>query len=119
LASGYSTATPLRAVQLQLQRERLDAGSVRWAVHVPGTGSFLNTGDGTRWDLRSDQGGKATADIAIAATRSALARFLTAPPPRDLRPDDVEITGKPAAVRTFLKAIEVFPPGTDGRAVHP
>jgi hypothetical protein len=102
----------LRALQLQLQREGVDAGSVRWAVHVPGTGSFTLTGDGGRWELRSEDGPETTADISIRATRSALARFLTAPPPRDPHTEDIEITGTASAIRTFFKAIDVFPPGS-------
>ena len=105
----------LRALQLQLQREGVDAGSVRWAVHVPGTGSFTLTGDGGRWELRSEDGPETTADVSIRATRSALARFLTAPPPRDPHAEDIEITGTASAIRTFFKAIEVFPPGSPGR----
>jgi DNA-binding HxlR family transcriptional regulator len=106
----------LRALQLQLQREGVDAGSVRWTVHVPRTDNYILIGDGTRWDLRIDQGSEAIPDVTITATRSALARFLTTPPPRNLHPDDVEISGKPAAVRAFLIAIEVFPPVA---AAHP
>ena len=34
----------------------------------------------------------------------------SAQPPRDPHPDDLQITGKPAAIRAFLKSIEVFPP---------
>ncbi len=100
----------LRALQLQLQREGIDAGSVRWAVHVPRTDNYVLTSDGTRWDLRIDPDGETTPDVTITATRSALVRFLTATPPRDPHPDDVQITGKPAAIRTFLKSIEIFPP---------
>src|SRR5215207_1876759 len=69
----------LRALQLQLQREGVDAGPVRWAVHVPGTDSYILTSDGTRWDLRIDPYGGIPPDVTITATRSALARFLTAP----------------------------------------
>jgi DNA-binding HxlR family transcriptional regulator len=100
----------LRALQLQLQSEGVEAGSVRWAVHVPGADTYLLASDGTRWDLRIDPDGETTPDVTITATRSALVRFLTAPPPRDPHPDDVSITGKPAAIRTFLESIEVFPP---------
>jgi DNA-binding HxlR family transcriptional regulator len=100
----------LRALTLQLQSEGVDAGSVRWSVRLPGTDNYVITGDRSRWQLRIDQDSEATANVTITATRSGLTRFLTAPPPRNLDNDDVEITGKPAAVRTFLKAIEVFPP---------
>lgn len=100
----------LRALQLQLQREGVDAGSVRWAVQVRGSDDYVITSDGTRWDLRIDPSGETTPDVTITATRSALVRFLTAEPPRDPHPDDVQITGKPAAIRAFLESIEVFPP---------
>jgi DNA-binding HxlR family transcriptional regulator len=102
----------LRAVQLQLEREGVDAGSVRWAVHIPGTGNYAVIGDGSSWRLRSDDTGSAPADVTITATRAALARFLTAPPPRNVHPEGLEITGTASAIRRFLKAIEVFPSGT-------
>jgi DNA-binding HxlR family transcriptional regulator len=108
----------LRALQLQLQREGVDAGSVRWAVQVPGTGNYLLVGDGARWDLRIDRGSEAIPDVTITATRSALARFLTAPPPRDPHTEDIEITGRAPAIRTFLKAIDVFPPRSRIRRVR-
>jgi DNA-binding HxlR family transcriptional regulator len=100
----------LRALQLQLQQEGVDAGSVRWAVRTPGTEDYILIGDGTRWDLRIDAPGGRTPDVTISATRSVLARFLTTPELRSPHSDDVEIDGKPAAVSAFLKAIEVFPP---------
>jgi len=101
----------LHAVQLQLRHERVDVGSVRWGVHVPGTGNYTIIGDGSRWDLRSDNGSGTVAAVTITAGRSALARFLTTPPPREHESDDVEIAGTSRAIRTFLTAIEVFPPG--------
>jgi len=104
----------LRGLRLQLERERVDAGSVRWAVNVPGTGNYFLIGDGTRWHLgmSTDPGREDPPDITMTATRSGLSRFLTALPPRDSHLDEVEITGKPTAVRRFLKAIEVFPVGS-------
>jgi hypothetical protein len=104
----------LRALQLQLQSEAVDVGSVRWMVHVPGTGSYALIGQGSRWQLGSDEDAGTTADVTITATRSALVRFLTAAPPRDPRVDGVEIVGKAAAIRTFFKALEVFPPPPPG-----
>jgi DNA-binding HxlR family transcriptional regulator len=106
----------LRGLQLQLQREGVDAGSVRWAVHVPEADSYVLTSDGTRWDLRIDPFGETPPDVTLTASRSALVRYLTSPPPRDPHPDDVQITGKPAAIRRFLKSIEVFPPVPAGPA---
>lgn len=99
----------LRALQVQLQHEAVDAGTVHWAIHVPGAATYTLTGDGTRWHLRSDDA-DTMADVTLTAKRSALVRFLTAPPPRDPHTNDVDITGKTSAIRTFLKAIEVFPP---------
>lgn len=101
----------LRAVQLQLQRDEVDAGSVRWAIHVPGTGNYLILGRRRHWELHIDDGSSPTADVTITAGRSALARFLTAPPPRQPHAHDVEIAGTASAIRDFLRAIEVFPPG--------
>lgn len=98
-----------RALQLQLESEGIDAGSVRWAVHPPGTDRSILTSEGTRWDLRIDPYGATPPDVTTTATRSALARCLTAPPPQDAHPDDVQITGEPAAIRAFLRAIEIFP----------
>jgi hypothetical protein len=95
---------------LQLQREGVDARSVRCAVHVPGTANYILIGDGQLWDLRSDEDGDTTADVTITATRSALVRFLTAPPLQKPRAEGLDISGKPSAIRDLLKAIEVFPP---------
>ena len=103
----------LHALQLQLQRECVDAGTVRWTVHVPGTDSYTLIGHGRRWELRSDDHTETPGDVTVTATRSALARFLTAPPPRDPQAAGIEITGTASAIRTFLKAIEVFPPGSE------
>jgi DNA-binding HxlR family transcriptional regulator len=109
----------LRGLQLQLQRKGVDVGTVYWAVHVPGTGKYLLTGDAARWELRSDDDSGAPADVTITATRSALVRFLTTPPPRDRHPAGLEITGKASAIQTLLTAIEVFPPASpDRRALH-
>jgi DNA-binding HxlR family transcriptional regulator len=109
----------LRALQLQLQREGVDAGAVRWAVHVPGTGNYMLIGNGVWWELLSDEDRETAADVTITATRSALARFLTAPPLRDPHGEGIDLTGKASAIRTFLKAIEVFPLGSPvRRALH-
>jgi DNA-binding HxlR family transcriptional regulator len=107
----------LRALQVQMQREGVDAGTVRWAVHVPGTGNYTLIGDAAQWELRADDDTELPADLAITATRSGLARFLTASPPRDTHGEGIEITGTASATRTFLEAIKVFPPGSSSRRV--
>ena len=109
----------LRAVQLKLQREDVDVGSVRWAVHVPGTGNYVIVGHEGRWCLQIDDASDTMADVTITATRSALARFVTTPPPRDPHTDGVEIIGKATAIRAFLRALEVFPLGSTGRRARP
>ena len=109
----------LLALGLQLQREGLDVGSVRWAVHVPGTGDYLLIGDAGHWDLHPEDTPDGGANLTITATRAALARFLTSPASRKPHPDEVDIAGTTAAIRTFLDAIEVFPPDPSGRhALH-
>jgi DNA-binding HxlR family transcriptional regulator len=98
----------LQALHLQLQRQGVDVGPVHWVVRVPGADTYVLIGRSGRWELHIDPTDEQTSDVTITATRSALVRFLTAPPPRDPRPDEVEITGKPAATRAFLKATEAF-----------
>jgi hypothetical protein len=50
------------------------------------------------------------ADVTLTTTRAGLTAFLTTPPPRwDPARATVELAGSRRAVRTFLKAIEVFP----------
>jgi DNA-binding HxlR family transcriptional regulator len=101
----------LRALQLQLQHQGVDAGPVRWTIQIPGTGNYTLAGANGHWDLRSDGDTETTTDVSITASRSALVKFLTTHPPRDPHTEGIEITGTPPAIRTFLKAIEVFPPG--------
>jgi DNA-binding HxlR family transcriptional regulator len=108
----------LHALRLQLEREGVDVGRVRWLMHVPGSDDYALTGDGTRWELRTDADPEAIHDVRITASHSALARFLTAQGPRE-RHEGIEIEGKASAIRTFLKAIESFPPSpTRHRALH-
>jgi DNA-binding HxlR family transcriptional regulator len=108
----------LRALHVMLQREAVDVGKVCWAVHVPGTGTYVLRGDGPAWELRPSSDDVTDADVTITASRSGLARFLTSlPTNRDPRNAGIEIAGKAAAVRTFLKAMEVFPFGRHRVAV--
>jgi DNA-binding HxlR family transcriptional regulator len=109
----------LRALQLQLQHEGVDAGPVRWTIQVPGTGNYTLTGASGHWNLRPEERPETKADVSITASRSALWKFLTAHAPREPHTEDIEITGQASAIRTFLKAIEVFPLApTSGRALH-
>ena len=102
---------PFDLVAAPTQREHtVDVGRVRWLMHVPGTDDYALIGYGTTWDLRTDAHPEAIPDVTITATHSALARFLTARGPRDRHAEGIEIAGKAPAIRTFLKAIEAFPP---------
>jgi DNA-binding HxlR family transcriptional regulator len=106
----------LRGLQLQLQHEGVDAGTVRWTIQIPGTGNYTITGANGHWDLRSDDGTETKADVSITASRSALVKFLTTHPPREPHTEGIEITGTASAIRKFLNAIAVFPPDPPGRA---
>ena len=99
----------LRALQLQLESEHVNGGSLDTAVHVPGTGDYRLVADGPRWDLRAEDPNEDPADVTITATRSALVPFLTTSSPRVPAAAGVEIDGKASAIRAFLKAIEAFP----------
>ena len=79
-------------------------------------GSYFLSYDGEAWNLeRSDR----DADVTITATKGALTRWLTTPPPlRRLDERELRIDGRSHPRRAFLKAIEIFPLGrqaTSGR----
>jgi DNA-binding MarR family transcriptional regulator len=100
----------LWALQVQLQREGVQAGPVRWLVRLVDDGSYVIRSDGTEWSF--EPGEVDEPDVLISATRDAFARFLAIPPRlRSPEAPDIQITGNKRAIRTFLKAIEVFPFG--------
>ncbi|MFF4591957.1 winged helix-turn-helix transcriptional regulator [Amycolatopsis sp. NPDC001319] len=103
----------LWAVRIMLD----DVGAViepaRWLVRVDE--SFVLAFDGVRWTL--NRGETAGPDVTVTATREALAKFLTGPPAaREGGFDGVSLAGEPAAVRTMLDTIAVFPLGRDQTA---
>jgi DNA-binding HxlR family transcriptional regulator len=100
----------LWALQVQLQREGVQAGPVRWLVRLVDDGSYVIRSDGKEWTF--EPGEVDQPDVLITATKDAFARFLaTVPRMRSAEPPDIQITGNKRAIRTFLKAIEVFPFG--------
>jgi DNA-binding HxlR family transcriptional regulator len=100
----------LWALRVQLERERVALGPVRWAVRVVDAGSYVLSNDGDRWTVEAGEVDKP--DVTISTTKHAWARFVTTPPPlRTTDAPDLEIEGAPRSVETFLKAIEVFPFG--------
>ena len=113
----------LLALELQLQREAVDVGAVRWSVRIPGTGDYLLVGNQGQWELAPDHGSEDTIDVVITATRSAFTRFVTTPSLRSKQAEDIDLIGTASAVRAFLKAIAVFPPDPSNRpalqAVNP
>jgi DNA-binding HxlR family transcriptional regulator len=99
----------LWALQVQLERESVALGPVRWLVQVVDDGTYALTNAENEWQLE-EANTDAQADVVVTATRASLARFLTTPPPeRDPAQPDLDISGSRAAIRAFLKAIAVFP----------
>jgi DNA-binding HxlR family transcriptional regulator len=100
----------LWALQVQLQREGVQAGPLRWLVRLVDDGSYVIRSDGREWTF--EPGEVEEPDVLITATKGAFARFLAIfPSMRPSEPPDIQITGNERAIRTFLKAIEVFPFG--------
>jgi len=100
----------LWALQVQLQREGVQAGPLRWLVRLVDDGSYVLRSDGDEWTF--EPGEVDEPDVLITATKDALARFLAVyPSMRSPEQSDIRITGNKRAIRTFLKAIEVFPLG--------
>lgn len=101
----------LWALRVQLEHEDVRVGSVQWVVHILDDGAtYLVSNEKGQW--KAQIGDAADPDVTITATRHALTRFLTTPPKlRTTDQPDLQIAGDRSAVRTFLKAIEVFPLG--------
>jgi DNA-binding HxlR family transcriptional regulator len=99
----------LWALRVALERSRTRVPRAKWAFHVVDDGSYLLSGDAGAWKLEAK---KVDGDVTIVATKAALARFLTTPPPLR-KPDDPElrIEGRVRPRQAFLKAIELFPLG--------
>ena len=105
----------LWALRVQLQRVDVRVGSVSWAFHIldPGTTYVLSNQDGEWTNRIGDVEG---ADVTITATRHSLTKFLTTLPNLRVTDErDLRIAGDRRAIRSFLRAIEVFPLGR-GRA---
>lgn len=100
----------LWALQVQLQRAGVQAGPLRWLVRLIDDGSYVIGSDGREWTF--EPGEVDEPDVLITATKGAFARFLAiVPSMRPSEPSDIQMTGSKRAIRTFLKAIEVFPFG--------
>jgi DNA-binding HxlR family transcriptional regulator len=100
----------LWALQVQLEREGVQAGPVRWLVRLLDDGSYVIRSDGHEWTF--EPGDVDEPDVLITATKDVFARYLAIlPSMRSPEPPDIQITGTKRAIRTFLKAIEVFPSG--------
>jgi DNA-binding HxlR family transcriptional regulator len=104
----------LRALREALEElGRPGVRPARWLVRVPGYGAYALACDGRHWSL--SLGEIEGRDVTITASREALSRFLTGPPPaRKDGQSGVAIDGTPRAIRSMLAAISVFPPGLDG-----
>jgi DNA-binding HxlR family transcriptional regulator len=100
----------LWALRVQLERERVDPGPVRWMVQLADDGIYVLRNDGPTWTV--DVGGIDRPDVRVSATKDAWARFVAcAPSMRSPEQLGVQLEGTRSAVRTFLKSIEAFPFG--------
>lgn len=103
----------LWALRVQLEREGVLTGPVRWLVRVMDGGTYALTRAENDWRLE-EASAEGAGDVVITATRAALARFLTTPPPmRDPSQPDLDIAGSRAAIDAFLTAIAIFPLGRE------
>ena len=100
----------LWALRVQLEREGVQVGPVVWVVRLLDGPSYAIRSDGSTWTV--EPGDVEDPDLVVTASRDTWARFLTMDPStRSTTPSGVELTGTKSAVRTFLKSLEVFPPG--------
>jgi DNA-binding HxlR family transcriptional regulator len=100
----------LWALRVQLEREGVEAGPLQWLVRLADDGSYVIRSDGHDWAI--DEGEIDDPDVLIDTTKDAWARFIaSAPSKRSADQRGVHLTGSRRAIRTFLKAIEVFPFG--------
>lgn len=101
----------LWALRVQLEREGVQVGPLEWLVRLLDGGSYVIRNDGNQWTVEPGEVGDP--DVLVTATKETWARFLANDPPaRSPVPSGIDIAGTSSAVRTFLKALEVFPFGT-------
>jgi DNA-binding HxlR family transcriptional regulator len=101
----------LWALRVQLEREEVQVGAVVWLLCLVDDGTYAIRGDGETWTIETGEAERP--DVLVTATKDVWARFLvTDPPKRSPVPSGIDIAGTKTAVRTFLKALEVFPHGT-------
>jgi DNA-binding HxlR family transcriptional regulator len=100
----------LWALQVQLEREEVQAGPLRWLVRLVDDGSYVIRSDGHNWTFQPGEVDEP--DVLVTATKHAFAKFLAGfPSMRSPEAPDIQITGTKRAIRVFLRAIEVFPFG--------
>jgi DNA-binding HxlR family transcriptional regulator len=97
------------------RRDSAPAHPVTWVWRFTGDDEYTIRGDRTGWTLA--RGHDDRADVIVDTTPEAWARLLTSNGPRQLPQDDIELTGKPADVRLFVRAFgapAVKRPSPDG-----
>jgi DNA-binding HxlR family transcriptional regulator len=108
----------LWALRVQLQREGVNPGPVRWLVRLVDDGSYVLRNESDGWVV--DRGDVDDPDVLITATKDAWARFVAMPPSmRSPEQFDIHIGGGGRAIRTFLKALEAFPFGRESTTKPP
>lgn len=98
----------LWALRVQLEREGVQVGPLEWLIRFVDGGSYVIRSDGSEWTV--EPGEVEDPDVLVTATKDTWARFLTVDPlMRSPVHTGIDIAGTKRAVRTFLKALEVFP----------
>jgi DNA-binding HxlR family transcriptional regulator len=98
----------LWALRVHLEREGVQVGPLEWLLRLLDDGSYVIRSDGSEWTV--EPGEVEDPDVLVTATKETWLRFLaTDPPTRSPVQSGIEIVGAKSAVRTFLKALEVFP----------
>jgi DNA-binding HxlR family transcriptional regulator len=83
-------------------RDPAPSHPLAWVWRFPDDDAYTLRGDRTGWTLARGQDERP--DVTVDTTPEAWARLLTSAGPRRLPQDDIELTGKPAAVRVFVRA---------------
>jgi DNA-binding HxlR family transcriptional regulator len=100
----------LWALKTQLERSGVDPGPVVWSLRLLDDGNYVIRNDGHGWSVEA--GDAPNHDLLVTASKDSWARFLASPATtRSTTQADIQITGERRAIRTFLKAIDVFPFG--------
>ena len=98
----------LRALSVVLDGTTTRRSPVRWWFRFVDDGAYSLSYDGTSWTV--EQGDPPDPDVVVETSSEDWARYLTTPGRvRPHPPPGIEITGSRSAVRSFERALAVFP----------